>query len=343
MKALFIGLAGLVVAANSAELHPMFENGKWGYIDSLGKVVIRPEYDSATDFHDGLAVVSRARAYGVLDSSGAQVIPLQFAGLGRQFNEGLCPAGEGGKLGFIDVKGIFVVAPLFDDVSNYSEGVASVKRSGKRHYIDLRGNKSFEGEFDGAERFAGSLAAVRIGDLWGYVNHNGTIVIPLEYRSAREFSEGLAAVETADRKWGFINSRGQLVVSAKYDQVREYREGFAPVLRGNRWGFIDKSGTVVIPFRFLNAGTFGQGLAPVSTVETGVWGYIDHSGAMRIKPQFTGGGPFAGDGVAKVGLPDNRPRNGGPYGGTAEDVGWFGYIDKTGRLLWSYLPIPARR
>jgi hypothetical protein len=33
-------------------------NGKWGYIDKNGKMAVFAVFDSASDFHDGLAAVS---------------------------------------------------------------------------------------------------------------------------------------------------------------------------------------------------------------------------------------------------------------------------------------------
>ncbi|MEC9220541.1 MAG: WG repeat-containing protein [SAR324 cluster bacterium] len=35
------------------------KDGKWGYIDKSGKVVVEPQYDWVSDFSEGLAKVQR--------------------------------------------------------------------------------------------------------------------------------------------------------------------------------------------------------------------------------------------------------------------------------------------
>jgi hypothetical protein len=39
-------------------LFPILLNGKWGYINANGDVVIEPQFDSAGEFREGLAVVT---------------------------------------------------------------------------------------------------------------------------------------------------------------------------------------------------------------------------------------------------------------------------------------------
>jgi len=47
----------------------------------------------------------------------------------------------GGKLGFIDKIGNFVIQPQFDGASDFSEGLAGVKIGGKWLYIKIENNK----------------------------------------------------------------------------------------------------------------------------------------------------------------------------------------------------------
>ena len=60
-----ITLAGILAAvavpvcagegvAEAVELYPIVQEGKWGFMDKAGKVVIRPQYECAWDFTDGL-------------------------------------------------------------------------------------------------------------------------------------------------------------------------------------------------------------------------------------------------------------------------------------------------
>lgn len=47
--------------------------GKYGYINSLGKIVIPLQFDQAFDFSNGLATVRIDEKYGYIDFSGKYV------------------------------------------------------------------------------------------------------------------------------------------------------------------------------------------------------------------------------------------------------------------------------
>ena len=43
---------------SSDELFPVKQKGKWGYFDKTGKIIIKPQFDDAGNFYEGLASVS---------------------------------------------------------------------------------------------------------------------------------------------------------------------------------------------------------------------------------------------------------------------------------------------
>lgn len=96
------------------------ENGKIGFADEQGNVVLPPKYDFAYPFNEGLAAFN----------------------IGCTFQED--PEGEhtsivGGKYGFIDKTGKEVIAPQFDWAMEFANGEASVKRNDTTYVIDKTG------------------------------------------------------------------------------------------------------------------------------------------------------------------------------------------------------------
>ncbi|HSP64398.1 MAG TPA: WG repeat-containing protein, partial [Pyrinomonadaceae bacterium] len=59
-------------------LHPIVEKGKWGYIDDSGTVVIKPQFDDAKPFYEGLGRVRVGAKWGFIDRTGEFAIPPQF-------------------------------------------------------------------------------------------------------------------------------------------------------------------------------------------------------------------------------------------------------------------------
>lgn len=54
------------------------KNGKMGYIDKTGKIVIEPKYDAAYPFIDGRAAVQIEFKAGFIDRTGRETIPMIY-------------------------------------------------------------------------------------------------------------------------------------------------------------------------------------------------------------------------------------------------------------------------
>ncbi|EPZ6837230.1 WG repeat-containing protein, partial [Campylobacter coli] len=53
-------------------------NGKWGFIDKSGKIVIESKFDDAWYFREGLAAVELNGKYGFIDKSGKIIAKPEF-------------------------------------------------------------------------------------------------------------------------------------------------------------------------------------------------------------------------------------------------------------------------
>jgi hypothetical protein len=101
-------------------LAPVRIGDKWGYIDRTGKFVIKPRFDDAGWFHEGLAAVKIGDKWGYIDRTGKFVIKPRFDGAG-DFHEGLALVVIGDDWGYINKTGKFVIKPQFDDARDFSK------------------------------------------------------------------------------------------------------------------------------------------------------------------------------------------------------------------------------
>src|SRR5215211_5279968 len=201
------------------ELFRIWDNGKAGFIDRSGKVVIEPKFFQASGFSGGIAQVW------------INCYPCEIRS--------------------IDGKGKFVRGQIFDDGHQFEfrEGLAAVKIGdiveGKYGFVDNKGNFIIQPQFDYTNGFYEGLARVMIRPNEGFIDHSGKIVIPIQYDDADDFSDGLAAVKIND-KFGFIDKSGNVIIQPQFDEVKSFGNGLAPVLINKKWGFINKKGEIVI-------------------------------------------------------------------------------------------------
>jgi hypothetical protein len=76
----------------------------FGYVDPEGRVVIRPQFEEARNFVEGLAGVSKGGKWGYIDRHGRFVIEPQFD-WGHDFSRGQARVGIGAQAGAVDLSG----------------------------------------------------------------------------------------------------------------------------------------------------------------------------------------------------------------------------------------------
>src|SRR5918912_2670751 len=70
-----------------SEFFSILDNGRWGFIDKSGKLIIKPQFNGAWSSKEGLATNLNGEKWGYVDASGRMVIPAQFDSPG-EFSEG---------------------------------------------------------------------------------------------------------------------------------------------------------------------------------------------------------------------------------------------------------------
>jgi len=216
-------------------------DGKLGYIDKNGTVVIPIAYDWARPFSGGMAQVELNGKYGVINTSGSVVVPLKCDDI-RYFSEGIIAVRIDKKWGFIDKAGKEIVAPKYDLALDFSEGMAEVRLGDKSGFVDKTGKEVIApNHYDGVGRFSEGLARVRIGEKFGFIDKTGAVVIPIQYAVVGNFSNGLATARFNSKgpgQVGIIDKTGRVVVPFEYDEIRDFSDGLAWARKNGRWGIL---------------------------------------------------------------------------------------------------------
>jgi len=277
-------------------------NGKDGFIDRDGKIVIEPTFEKAYPFTDGLAAVQKQGEWGFIDTKGRVIIEPQFVSVGL-FSDGLATFQDKrhpNKEGYIDKIGKVVIEPQFDVAAGFRNGVARVGFATlKGKLLSRIADVGLECDYKFIDRTGkivpepsplhyatgepGELIPFRKDDVSGYLNAKGEVVIQPQFQVASAFSEGLACV-CKGGLFGYIDTRGEWVIPPRFQYANDFSDGLAGVPLGeNGWGFIDRAGKEVIPGRFAWVyGGFRHGIAEVAFDRKR--GYINTKGEWVWKP-----------------------------------------------------------
>lgn len=238
----------------------------------------------------------------------------------------LIPVESGGKWGFVDKDGKYVVNPQFQSVSFFSEGMAAVENTdNKWGYIDETGAIIINPQYKQASSFSEELACVVVeGGMPQYIDSKGEMKFQIDAELAGDFHNGLAPVKIKE-KWGYIDKTGTIKINAQFDNASMFSGDLAAVCTidkkdstsyfgEQKWGFIDAEGKITITQQFKAVMPFSCSLA-AATLDNKQWGFIDNTGKFIINPQFDMVLPFFND-IAAV----------------KQGKQW-GYIDKTGKII----------
>jgi hypothetical protein len=258
----------------------------------------------------------------------------QFESAGN-FHRGVAAAKEGGLWGLIDKSGKWIVKPTYQDVTAGGEGFFGVQLGDKWGYVDTKGAMVIQPQYEAVGLFVGAYAPARANGLWGYIATDGKTSLPFEFSELAGW-EGDIFIAKGKEGW-FVAVRdssgqvypysssfpviryfnvsedsavaevpgGQMLVLFRargredlYLSIRKRSQGLSAASRTkDKWGYIDGEGQFLWPDRFEEAGEFTESLAPAKTA--GKWGYIDRSAAFVVAPSHDEASSFR-DGWAVV-------------------------------------------
>lgn len=260
---------------NDGYLYKIFKDGKYGFIDSLGTEIIKPQYIMAVGFNDGLALV-------VTDTNIILPKPFVFKSKIESsfFNSIASDTLIEFKYGYINTKNKMVIEPIFTYRSKFSKFSSS---NFNQNDFDLD-------QFS----FNDNLALFRdSANNYGFIDKKGNIVVNPIYKRAKNFSDGLAAICVYDslnfiEKWGYIDVKGHIVIEPKYNNALDFTDGLAFVfLRGP--GFTkalseNPDGNIPLDFYWMlinkSAKIIGK---PLSAVLSTPYGFCDSISIVETK------------------------------------------------------------
>lgn len=157
--------------------------GKTGFVNDSGKLVIPCQFEWADYFSEGLAAFMEYNQQGYLDTSGTIVIKPQFD-RALSFSEGLAAVYKNAFVGFIDHQGNYVIDPVYRQAYYFKEGLTWVTKSPdytNYYYIDQTGKTVIPGPFDNASNFENGEAIIEKRGVCRVIDRTGKELRKLNY------------------------------------------------------------------------------------------------------------------------------------------------------------------
>ncbi|ATD55613.1 WG repeat-containing protein [Clostridium chauvoei] len=260
-------MKGIKYKHNIINLYPAIKNitskSLYGYINNLGKFLIKPSFEYARDFN----------------------------------NNGVAIVVKDGLTGLIDINGDFIVDPTFSDIQEFKEGRAiCIFTDGNMGVIDEAGNQITKKTYNYIGNFNNSRAVIGISGpndtyLYGYIDLDGNEIIKPIYLNANDFSDDFSVVKLKNGKFQLIDTNGNSIASFNYKFVGSYSEGIMSFSNNayGPYGYIDENGDILIKPKFYSADNFKDGVAIVSTSENfnGPYGVINKIGKYIYEPIYS--------------------------------------------------------
>ena len=245
-------------------------NGKYGFVDKTGKIVLEPQFDKISWFKNGMQRVDIGFLAGFVNKSGEYVIPAQY-NQATSFNEYgyavVSKYGEYGRLldGIIDKSGNVVAPVIFEDIEIIGKDRFYARYKNGYMLYDIRGNPVAGEEFGKIQFLFDNCAMVDFG-----------------FFEKREY-----------------NPTGIIFRKSCGDGLYVYFYECGPGCGGEHFhffGLMKEDGTILTPQIFEVVGCFSDGLVSANAGGITV-DYIDHDGIPVIFDCYTTCSNFI-DGVA---------------------------------------------
>lgn len=223
--------------------------------DILGKEI--DTYIEAEDFDAADSVISELEKFNTDKGKEYKDIIYQKKEAKKTYFERLFSRGphiaydENDRAGYINIKGDYVIQPVFLEGKSFSCDYAAVKDPGT--------------------------------GLWGYINIDGEYVIEPRYKRASTFCEDAAVVE-GENGLGIIDKTGNYIIEPKYQYVSNFKEGYAIVEQPDSklFTFVDKHGMYKFG-DFKEVFLFCEGKAAVKDM-SGKWVILHDNGEIEDFP-----------------------------------------------------------
>ena len=268
------------------EYYPFSDSsGLFGYSDSIGNWLIKPTYDDAGFFYNGIAGLEQNGKLGLINKKNEQIVGFIFDEI--ETDKELFVVSSNDHLGIINRNGDFVFDTIFEDISILDEGFICAQKDSLYAFYDRNGNPLTQEVYDDVLNFQNGVCPVSMNGQRGLINKEMKLLIPCMYEGIYVFSDSIFITINKDELRQLRNAQGEIINDSLFQEIHPLINGFAICIKDNRIGYLNNKGVQIIsnkydPFIDYDIlGNFNNGKAVVSKDKK--FGIIDTTGQFVLK------------------------------------------------------------
>ncbi|MDU4892075.1 MAG: WG repeat-containing protein [Clostridium sp.] len=261
------------------------------------------EFEEASTFSEGVAMVKIDGLYGYVDKNFNVVIPTIYED-GDSFHDGKAKVEKDGYSGIINKNNEVLLPFEYDEIIDYLNKNIFVRKDGKWGILDESYNVICPFQFDQLLSPNGDYVAMLKDFKCGYIDLDGNVVVDFNYSSIyHEYfkvngNETPIFITQDGMRFGYIYPEKNISVEPTYDTI--YPSPFHEILiigKDDKFGFIDLANNVTIAPKYDSSFQFEkEGIALVC--ENGIYNLIDTNGKELIQnSSYTNAVPSLSEGL----------------------------------------------
>lgn len=195
--------------------------GNWT-IDFDGKIVSRqlPPVEVTEKIFpesEGLRGIKRNGKYGFIDNLGRLRIANRYEDI-KPFSEGLAAFKIRNKWGFINRDEKIMIQPAYDEATPFSNEHSIIKLKGFYGYMDKDGKVVLPARYNEVEVLKTKRLLITLNGLKGLADENGNVLLHPKYEAIHDIGNGYIVVKQ-DGKYGLATLKGLNTIPQMYDYL----------------------------------------------------------------------------------------------------------------------------
>jgi hypothetical protein len=219
---------------------------------------------------------------GLLGPNGWEVPPIPLVDKILPGSEGLYPTVKGGKIGYVDRQGRWIIQPSYEQAEKFNQGKAAVKTGDKWGYVTSQGSQLTDFKFEQGQGFSQGIAVVRMQGKFNVIDGAGQVLFEQGFDRILPTDSNYYLTER-DGLLGLLSPSGKVIAEPSFQEIRREEYDRIVVRQGDKYGVLNENGEFLLPLYYRNI-IFDQGSLQILAEDFYQFGVKNGANQVKAKP-----------------------------------------------------------